>query len=163
MKNKEKYLLSTLALTVLGFLTSRWFMDISLWLVDHQHVDIVVTKMLRIFTSDLVFAVILGMLPLLFLVVDTLCGLKSLSQRLITIGFILGFGIITWLFRIVQLNTGFRQISKYNLGRDTVHALDAGSLQFKIFLVFGFLLGAVVSILVFREKNKRSEDDIGIL
>jgi len=90
-----------------------------------------------------------------YLAVNKFAKLKSLPQRLAIIGIIMSLGILFWQLRIVYLN----KVVLHLLGTEPTETLDVSIsiqvLQLEVFLFIGFLVGTLISVLVFRSKNQR--------
>lgn len=81
--------------------------------------------------------------------------LTSITQKLVSIAIIVGFGILFWQLRILYLNKVMQRL----LGTEIPETLDISinlqTLHLEVFILIGFLVGAVVSTLIFRLKNQR--------
>jgi len=64
-------------------------------------------------------------------------------------------GIIFWQLKILQLNNSFNAFSQYKLGNEIKNQFNFGDLNLGPYLAIGFMIGTVVSLLVFRKMNAR--------
>lgn len=143
----------TITLTVIGFNLHRHFFDISFAQFESWRAMIFSTGSGFSFNVPLLFSLVIGSIPLLFLIVDKMAKLTSITQKLVSITIIIGFGILFWQLRILYLN----KIMQRLLGSEIPETLDVSinlqTLHLEVFLLIGFLVGAVVSILVFKNKK----------
>lgn len=100
------------------------------------------------FYSHITFALSIGLLPLLYLIVKKATKFIVIKQGIIACGMIIGCGILLWQFRIYQLNNLTQKVSTINIGDQINIQRDYDSLNFGGFLFFGFVIGTVVSILI---------------
>ena len=155
MKKALIYLGLVLSLTVVGFLTWNFFLHMSFSQINKQNLDMFVNiGMVRSFKSNLIFAIVIGILPMIYVAINKLTRLKLLHQKLITIGIILSSGIIFWQLRIFQISKKMQQLSNLNLGEGIEHGGNFYYFNFEIYLFIGFLTGRLISILIFKRKNK---------
>lgn len=156
MKRILIYFGLTLSLLIAGFLIWRFFLDLSFSQIDKQDIQIISTKMTGQFKLHLIFTLIIGAIPIIYAIVDRLSKLKSLNQGLIAIGIIISFGLVFWQLRIFQVNKQIQQLSHFNLGEKIQNTMNFESLNFGIYLLAGFLFGGLISILIFKRKNKET-------
>jgi len=147
-----------LVLTVIGFLIRGSFFDISLSLLNKKDVKIVSYTVSGQFRSHLIFALSIGIVPLLYIISDKISGLTSRNQTIATLGIIFGCGILGWQLRIVQLNYKLRRLSEYDFGDNIKSSMDFQNLNFGKYLFIGFLIGALVSTLIFKIKNQQQNE-----
>jgi hypothetical protein len=139
--------------TGIGFLIKDYFLNLSFSLLETQNTQIVYKTLSGQFQSHLLFSLSIGIIPLLYLVIKKVTQLKFQNQGLITLVIILGCGILSWLFRIFQLNDQIQKLSKFNLRNSIQSTIDFQSLSLDIYLFVGFLIGDTISILIFKSKN----------
>ncbi|MEL0653343.1 hypothetical protein V6246_18120 [Algibacter sp. TI.3.09] len=77
-----------------------------------------------------------------------------MKQGLISCGIILVSGILLWQFRIFQLNSRFQKLSEFDIGNGIQTQMDFDNLNFGRYLFIGFLIGTILSILIFKNRNK---------
>ncbi|MWW26912.1 hypothetical protein [Algibacter lectus] len=154
MTNTLKYLGLILILSVIGFLIRDYFFDFPLSQIANENTQIVRRNISGQFYSHILFALSIGIIPLLYLVIKKLTKLNFINQGLISCGIILVSGISLWQFRIFQLNNKFKKLSEFDLGNGIQTELNYDNLNFGRYLFIGFLIGTVLSILIFKNKNK---------
>ncbi len=107
-----------------------------------------------LFRTRILFSLVIGSIPLLYLAVNKFAKLKSLPQKLAVVGMIMSLGVLFWQLRIVYLS---KVVSRL-LGTKPTGVLDVSIsfqvLQLEVFLLIGFIWGALISVLIFRSKNK---------
>lgn len=67
------------------------------------------------FYSHITFALIIGIIPILYLIIKKATKFSFIKQGLIALGIIIGCGILLWQFRIYQLNNQTLKLSKFNI------------------------------------------------
>ncbi|WP_127845490.1 hypothetical protein [Psychroflexus aestuariivivens] len=99
------------------------------------------------------FALIMGIIPLLYLIIRKITKLKFNYQSLISITLIILSGTLTWQFRIFQLNNQFDTSTKLNPANQLKTQINLRELNFELYIFIGFIIGTFASILIF--KNNR--------
>ncbi|PKV50907.1 hypothetical protein ATE84_2976 [Aquimarina sp. MAR_2010_214] len=141
-------------LVVIGFLIKGSFLDISFSQLNKRNIKIVSYTMSEQFKSHLIFTLSIGVIPVLYLISNKFSGLKSRNQTIATLGIIFGCGILSWQLRIFQLNNQLQKLSEYNLENGIQNSMDFQNLNFSTYLFIGFLIGALLSVLIFKMKNR---------
>ncbi|GAA4279173.1 hypothetical protein [Aquimarina mytili] len=154
MKKILIYIGFIIVLTVIGFLIRGSFLDISFSQLNKRDIEIISYTMNGQFKSHLIFALSIGIVPLLYLISDKFSKLKSLNQTLATLGIIFGCGILSWQLRMFQLNNQLQRLSEFDLGNGIKNSMDFQNLSFGRYLFVGFLIGTLISVLLFRMKNR---------
>ncbi|WP_349663435.1 hypothetical protein IZU89_12555 [Cellulophaga lytica] len=106
------------------------------------------------FISQISFALIIGILPLLYLCVQRLTKIKFSNQGLITCGIILLSGILFWQLKIYLVRDELKKMTNYNLGSEIDISYNIENAKYNLFLLLGFVVGAVVSIIIYKNWNK---------
>ncbi|MFD2292189.1 hypothetical protein ACFSKN_14915 [Mariniflexile gromovii] len=154
MTNTLKYLGLILILSVIGFLIRDYFFDFSLSQIANKNTQIISRTMSGQFYSHILFALSFGIIPLLYLIIKKITKLNFVTQGLISCGIIVISGISLWQFRIFQLNSRLQKLSEFDIGNGIKTELNFDSLNFGRYLFIGFLIGTVLSILIFKNRNK---------
>lgn len=154
MKIENKYIGLTLLATFLGFWFSKYFMDLTVAQLNLHDAQIINFKNGFFSKYDLIFALTIGLLPLLYLITEKLGKLKSQKQSYLVLAIIFISGIIIWQFKIFTFNrmadfiaTSF---SKYNIK----NSIGIENLKFGKYFAYGCLLGTVLCSFIFRNINK---------
>lgn len=150
MKNTLIYIISIFSLFIIGFIFWKNFIEFTISQLESKDIQIVSSSMNDQFYSHLLFSIFIGSIPALFLLVRKSVGLNEIKQYLITLGLIIIGGIILWQFRIIQANNQLQELSAINANSDTKNLAYFDSLTFEIFLFIGFILGTVLSILLYK-------------
>ncbi|WP_299682979.1 hypothetical protein [uncultured Dokdonia sp.] len=152
-KNAISILLA-IVLTVVGYILYRYFFIFSLHQLDELKSPISMHRLSGLFRTRILFSLVIGSIPLLYLAVNKFAKLKSLPQKLAVVGMIMSLGVLFWQLRIVYLS---KVVSRL-LGTKPTGVLDVSIsfqvLQLEVFLLIGFIWGALISVLIFRSKNK---------
>jgi hypothetical protein len=154
MRTILKYLGLVIILTMIGFVIRNYFFELSLSQIANNNVEVVSRNMSGQFQSHIIFALTIGILPLLYLIIEKITKLEFIKKGLIACGILITSGVVLWQFRIYQLNTEVQKLSEYNITNDFKMSLDYENLNFGRFLFFGFLIGTIISILIFRNRKK---------
>jgi hypothetical protein len=89
--------------------------------------------------------------------VEQITKFKFQYQGLKTIGIILASGILLWFIRIIQLNRLLNMTSGITNELGLNSSLRFETLLFSQYLFIGFLIGAIISGIIFRyEKTSNS-------
>lgn len=154
MRNTLKYLGLIIVFTIIGFLIRDFFFDLSLSQIANKNVQVVSRNISGQFYSHITFALSIGIIPILYLIIKKVTKLSFIKQGLIACGIIIGCGILLWQFRIYQLNNQALKLSGFNIGDEIKMQMDYDHLYFGRFLFFGFIIGTVLSILIFKNRFK---------
>lgn len=154
MTNTLKYLGLILILFIIGFLIRDYFFDFSLSQITNENTRIVSRNISGQFYSHILFAISIGIIPLLYLTIKKLTKLNFMNQGLVSYGIMIVCGILLWQFRIFQLNSRLQKLSEFDIGNGIQTELNFDNLNFGRYLFIGFLIGTILSILIFNNKNK---------
>jgi cell division protein YceG involved in septum cleavage len=154
MKKNLLYFSIVILLIIVGFTIWKFFLQYSLEQLNKENSRVVTTQIGSQFNSNLFFALYLGTIPLLHFISTKLAKLKSINQHFISIGIIIGCGILFWHYRIFQLNNISQKQSDVNIENGIKMQLDFDNLNFERYLFFGFLIGGILSSLIFRKRAK---------
>ncbi len=154
MKKSILYIIMITILLSIGFLTWKYFLHISLNQLENN-VSVASKELSGQFINHLIFALSLGILPVLLLAVKKVVKNKFKNQNLLSLGIIVGCGILMWQFRIFYLNLCTSSLSEIMMDNNIKIRLDFKNLNFETYLLYGFILGTVLSVLIFKRKGKR--------
>ncbi|MBC9797503.1 hypothetical protein [Sinomicrobium weinanense] len=153
MKKTLVYIGIILILTIIGFLISNLFIEVSLSQLDQGNTQIVSTSIGGQFYAHLIFALALGSIPVLYLIAGKFARLKFIKQSIITCGIVIGCGILAWQFRVFLINRQLLKMSEYPAESRIQNAINYQDLHFGSYLFTGFIIGTICSILIFSLKN----------
>lgn len=148
------YIIAIIICFALGLYFYKDFFELSLSGIDTQGVVLANRTIAGRFNYDLMFAVFIGLLPLFYLLIKRITNISFLYKGLIAVLIIIVTGIIFWQLRIFGLNAQFEEISLYELPQDLTPEFDVGNFKFGIYLFMGFIVGTLISILIFRNKSE---------
>lgn len=155
MKKNLLYFGIVILLIIIGFTIWKFFSEYSLEQLDKENIKVVTTQIGSQFNSNLFFALYLGTIPLLHLIITKLAKLKSINQHLVSLGIIIGCGVLLWQYRISQFKNLSQKLSDFNIENGIKMELDFDNLNFEEYLFIGFLIGTVISTLIFRNRIKK--------
>lgn len=147
------YFLSITVLIILGFLTWKYFLSFSLSLIDRKNIVISSRKLGGQFNSNLIFALSFGTIPLLYSIIKKTTKISSIKQSLISLGIILTSGIVLWGIRIWHINYQSTLLSKFMIENEIKIHMEFGDLNFELYLFMGFLIGMILSILIYKNRS----------
>ncbi len=124
MKNTLKYLGLILILFVIEFTIRDVFFDISISQLGYENIEIVSRNMSGQFYTHILFALSIGVIPLLYLIIKKVTKLNFINQGIISCGIIINCGILLWQFRIFQLNNQSQKLSELNIGNGIKMQMD---------------------------------------
>jgi len=153
MSNALKYIGLTIIFLIIGYLIRDHFLILSLEEIKNSQINFP-NKLGGQFRSHILFSMSIGIIPLLYLIVNKLTKINFMKQGLISCGIIIVCGISLWQFRIFQLNNRFQKLSEFDIGNGIQVEMSFGSLDFELYLFIGFIIGTILSIFIF--KNKRA-------
>ncbi|MFD2561423.1 hypothetical protein [Aquimarina rubra] len=158
MKKVLVYSGAVIALTIVGFVLYGNFINLSFLLLNKGEIKIFSNSMGRLFQDRLYFAISLGVIPLFYLWVRYFTNLNIVRQKILTYLLIIGGGILSWQCKIVLLNYRLNVMSKLNTQIGIDNSVSLERLDFDSYLLVGFAIGAIVSILVFGNQNAISDN-----
>ncbi|QNK78233.1 hypothetical protein H7F37_03925 [Winogradskyella sp. PAMC22761] len=163
MTNTLKYLGLILIFFFIGFIIRDLFFDFSHSQIANKTISIGSRTVSGQFYSHILFTLSIGILPLLYLIIKKITKITFLNKGLISFGIIVVCGISLWLFRIFQLKNRFQNISDFYNGSEiktepNFSTMSLNSMNFGLYLFIGFLIGTVLSILIYRNQYKTATE-----
>ena len=110
--------------------------------------------MSSVFTTNLIFAMAMGALPIIYAFVEKLGKLKSMFQRITALAIVILMGIVSWKLRIMQMNNKMQLISSIDQEAGIQSSINIELFNFEIYPFIGFLIGGGLSILIFKSKKE---------
>lgn len=155
MKKVIIYGVLMICLSIIGYLTWPYFLEISLYKLKIPPMIKVVNRSPdKVLTPNLIYAIAIGIIPLFFIVVERFAKLKSINQRIITIIIIVISGILCWQIRLFYLKDSLRRSPELRIRAGTIDHFNFESFYLERYLFLGFLVGAGISLYFFKERNK---------
>ena len=159
MTNTLKYLGIILILSTFGFIISEYFFNYSFSQITNESVKIFSSGLSGQFYSHILFALSIGITPLLYFFIKKITKIDLINKGLISYGIIIGCGILFWQYRIFQLKHRFQTISEFYKGNEIqtelrFDSLRLDSLNFENYLFVGFLAGTILSTILFKSLKK---------
>jgi len=154
MQKTLKYLGLIVLFTISGFLFYNYYIKLSAALTAEYNLKMVMRNLNEQFVSQVTFALVIGILPILYLCVEKLTKIKFVFQGLVASAVIVTSGITLWLLKIYMLDNELSKIASYNLENQIEISFFKQTAQLNLFLLSGFILGSVVSFLIFKRSIK---------
>lgn len=148
------YILIIIVLVATGFWLYKDFFEFSLSMLNTENINLFSRAIAGQLNSELLFVLSLVSIPILYLLIERTTKIVFLYKGAIASLIITITGILFWRLRIFSLNTQFEELTKYNLPEEIIPQFNVGDLKFTIYLLMGFIVGALISILIFRDKSK---------
>ena len=160
MPDTLKYLFSIIVLLFIGLLISGPLFEFAYSEIENENIKIVDRNSDGQFLSHIVFALSIGITPLLYLIFKKKTKVCFFNRGLISYGIIIASGFSLWLYRILQLKNKSQTITDLYQGKETQNEFDFNSLHinnhnFEYYLLLGFIIGTILSIVIFRNLNKK--------
>jgi len=149
-----KFIVLSIAFIAIGIYINDEFFEYSFSLLHTERFTFESRIVTGQFYLSMLFPLILGTIPWFYSLVKKITEINFLYKGLLTVLIIVGLGILFWRLRIFGLNVQFDELSNYNLPEGLNQQFDISILKFEIYLLMGFIVGTLISILVFRDKTK---------
>lgn len=153
MKKVLLYIGIIIVLFIVGFMLYNYFMELSFLFLNKEDVKVFSNSIFGRFSSRLFFALRISVIPLFYVWVHYFSNLKDLRQKILTYLLIIAGGILSWQCRIVVLNYLLSKLSEINTQAGIDNSMSLENLDFDSYLLIGYAIGAIVSILVFRNRE----------
>ncbi|MBO3116313.1 hypothetical protein J4050_06120 [Winogradskyella sp. DF17] len=148
------YSLLVFVLFVLGYNYYEQFFLYSKSLLELENLSLDKRSITDKNNGAIVLGIVLATLPLFYLVIRKTTNLNSILGQGTSIFLIVVFGVLFWRLRIFGLNEEFRKLTDYVDSFQTVPNVEIEYLKFDIYVLMGFIVGALIAILLFRDKSK---------
>lgn len=155
MKEVIRYLVIILVFALLGNFIRDYFFDFSINQIINPNYQIVYRNIVAQIYAHGFVVIAIGIIPLLYLIVSKIAKINFIYKGLIATGIIIGTGLLFWQFRVVQLYFQSRMFSNLNSSIDIVNQVYFEDLNFEKYLLVGFFIGTLISILIFRYLIKK--------
>jgi hypothetical protein len=149
-----KYIIAILAFIIVGFFIQKSFMEFSYAMVKTDNVIFENRLVSKQFYSNLLFSLAIGSVPILYLIIRKITKIHFFYKGVIAVGLLIGTGIISWLLRVFYINRELKFLSSVDFLAETKLTYPINEFYFEYFLFLGFVVGTLVSILIFRIKKK---------
>lgn len=145
-------LLATIGFIIIGFVSCPYILEYS---VSFENIDVQFqnTKLSGQFEARLLFALILGSIPILYFIVDYFAKL-NFFQGVLSIFVMLGFGYVGWKIQLMKIQA---MSDLFSFGENTSQipqVMNLSPFYFTKYILIGFLTGALISSIAFRFTNK---------
>ena len=153
MKVEKKYILLTFLMTIIGYWMSKYFFELTLNQLNTENINLIDIRQESSSKYDLFFAFTIGLIPMIFSIIEKYSNLKSLKQTLLVLIIILVSGTIFWQLKIHRMNWGGNLMTLSSLENDIKMSVNVNSLKLGKYFAFGCLAGATLSLIIFRKIN----------
>lgn len=148
-----KYIVLIIIFIVTGFILYKPFLEFSVDIISNERVEFFRNSITSQFSSQLVFAMFFGFIPILYFIIQKHTKIRFLFDGAYVLFFIIFFGCLIFSFRTVYLIQELMYLTNYELPDNIKHSYSIDSLYFEYYLFFGFILGALISFLLLRLKK----------
>ena len=137
-----RYMFLVLSCMIIGFLSWKRFM----FFIGTEEMQIIVTQPDEEINSRLFFTIALGVIPIIYAVVQYINKLKFWYRGFFTVLITLTGGLIAVAYRVAEIN----KIIELKLALGLDQSFQLKDLHLSMYLLFGFILGGGVSLMVFK-------------
>lgn len=111
-------------------------------------------------SGNYIFKFTIGFIPLLHFGVNKISNITSIKEKLLSLCIILFFGLFFWQGRILAVILKIQKdvsLTK-SLGPDIMTEYLTKQFQPQLYLTLGIIIGAILSIVIFRKKNFANQE-----
>lgn len=127
---------------IIGFLSWKGLLSY----IGAEGIQIRVNQPYEEINSRLFFTIVVGVIPIIYAVVQYVNKLKFWYKGFLSVVIILIGGLTALVYRIVEIN----KMIDFNLAFSLDQSFQLKALHLSMYLLFGFILGGAVSLMVFR-------------
>jgi hypothetical protein len=138
------HFLAALVLIILGWFTFNWFFEFSIEQLKPNQVVFQSVNLTGQFTARFNFALLLGSLPLINLIIQSLLKLKDSKQIVLLYILMVASAVLFWQIRISVIKGQIRSIEAFIIGRNIQNTMSIENLKFVTYMAFGVLLAALI-------------------
>ena len=132
---------------LLLFIGSRYYMEFLNYIIpNNENAKIVSSKLSSQFFEPIYFGLSLAIIPILIML-----SLKSVTNKIMSLIFIIGFSLFGFLFELKNLN-----LSLLFQSNDFILGINLEKIDFSIYIFIGSLIGFILSILIFKKTKPQS-------
>ncbi|MDT0553036.1 hypothetical protein [Urechidicola vernalis] len=157
MKNRIPYLIISVLLIIIGFLTFNMFNAISFSKLNTENLSYVQTSLSNNTGQLIWYTLGLGALPFLLLITKKIAKIESYLRTIIVSLIIFFGGFLFWQIKILTTNSAIKTVKKFSV-QGVQNSFDVSKVNFSLYLTIGFLLGTIISIIVFKFLVKKSSN-----
>lgn len=106
MKNLKYFILSVV-LIIIGFILYKPFFEFSVNMINNEKIEFFSTTINSQFRSQLIFAIIIGLIPILYMIIQRLTKIHFFFDGVYVLLFILIFGCLSSILRGVYIINEF--------------------------------------------------------
>ncbi|MDY3319558.1 hypothetical protein PG637_09150 [Riemerella anatipestifer] len=109
------------------------------------------------------FVISVGIIPFLFTVVDRICALRALNEKIFSVVLIVSTGFVFLFSRVMFLRFKKNKIDdllqrvEFSQGAE-IPSVKFEDMNLEVFLIIGLLVGTIISILIFRKNSYITEN-----
>jgi len=152
---KAVYLLfATIAFILIGLFIYRPFFDLSLLMVTNKNIQLYSNRMPGQFSSNFIFAILFGFIPITYFIIQKAAKIRFFYHGIIALSLLIGTGIVFWLIRVFYIKRKLELISSFKFQDEINTSYLINGFNYKNYLFLGFIVGALISVLIFRFKKK---------
>lgn len=147
IKKFFRYFTIVLGCMIVAFLSWDRFDSLLISCIGANQTQIITSSPYEVLDSRLIFTAVIGVFPLIYCSVQYLNKLAFWNKGFFTVLIMLVFGVLALAFRLAVIN----KLVSVNAAISQNQSFQYEALHFWVYLLFGFLIGAVVSLLVFKK------------
>lgn len=147
--------ITTIAFILIGFVIYRPFLEISLSLITNENIQLDQYRINGGFYSKLYFSVLMGYIPVTYYLIQKKTNIHFFTDGLYIVLCIIGCCSVSWVLRCFYLSDKFKDLSIYDLNSEKNPSFSIENFYLELYLLFGFLIGAIISFIIFKRKEKK--------
>lgn len=141
---KIYFILISILLFIIG---SRYYMEFLNYIIpNNENAKIVSSKLSSQFFEPIYFGLSLAIIPILIML-----SLKFVTNKIMSLIFIIGFSLFGFLFELRNLN-----LSLLFQSNDFILGINLEKIDFSIYIFIGSLIRFILSILIFKKSKLQS-------
>jgi hypothetical protein len=148
-----RYIIGSLVTGAIGLYLADDFFNYSFALLKPGDVELEAADLYTSTSRIVITGVCFFSVPWLLFLVKKAAELKNGFQHLWSAILIVIFGFVFWRLRIVGLNSEFNKVTDYARLNGTQPKISVSYLEFEIYLLLGLIVGALIAILIFRDRS----------
>lgn len=148
------FLLVLISFAVLGVILADPFFNYSFSLLKKESVTFEVSVQSGLKRRTTLMVAAMMAIPSLVLLVKKAVSLRTWTHSIISMLLIVLLGLVFWSIRIFGLNNELETLTEYSDITGVIPTLVLDYFEFEVYLLLGFIVGALIAILIFRDRSK---------
>lgn len=148
-----KYLILIVVVIIIGFFLYQSFFEFSLAMISDDKIEFFSNDITSRFSSQLIFSLVIGFIPILYLIIQKISKISFWFDGAYVLLIMIVFGSLTTILRGVFICQEIMILSSIKLPNNGKLSYSIDRLYFEYFLFFGFMIGALICMMLLRLKK----------